>query len=53
MGGRQRFRSLVRSAYRGARGILICFAVNNKQSLENVPLWEKELLQSAPEGTPP
>lgn len=40
--GQDRYRNLVSSYYRGARGLIIVYDITNKASFENVPKWIEE-----------
>ena len=37
--GQERFNSIVSSYFRGSDGILLCFALNNKDSFDNLNKW--------------
>ena len=45
--GEERFRSIPRSAYRGAKGILLTFDVTNEESFKNLRFWSKEIDEHA------
>jgi small GTP-binding protein len=44
--GQERFRSISRSYYKGADGILIGFSLTNQESLENVSFWIGQIDQN-------
>merc|ERR1719321_1693295 len=37
--GQERFRSIARSYYRGAAGVLLVYAINDQQSFDNLVPW--------------
>ena len=43
LAGQERFRSIVKSYYRGCHGILLVFDITNKQSFENLEYWYQEI----------
>lgn len=45
--GQERFHAIVRSYYRAVQVVLICFALDNAQSMEKVTDWLEEALQEA------
>jgi len=45
-GGGERFRSITTTYYRGVHGILLCYAINNKMSFDNVERWMIEIVRS-------
>jgi len=45
--GQERFRTLTRSYYRGAHGIILCYAINNRESFEKIEFWMEEIRQYA------
>jgi len=48
--GQERFRTITSSYYRGAQGIVVVFAVDDKKSFENVKTWVQEIDRYAGEG---
>ncbi|NXG12175.1 RAB42 protein, partial [Sakesphorus luctuosus] len=48
--GQERFRSITRSFYRSAAGVLLVFDLTNRASFERVPEWHRE---AAGDGHPP
>ena len=48
--GQERFRTITSSYYRGANGIVIVYDVTDKDSLESVRHWIKEIDRYAAEG---
>ncbi|NWI64302.1 RAB42 protein, partial [Todus mexicanus] len=48
--GQERFRSITRSFYRSAAGVLLVFDLTNRASFEHVPEWHRE---AAGERPPP
>jgi GTPase SAR1 family protein len=48
--GNERFRSVTKSYYRGARGAVLVYAVNDAQSFESISTWAKELDLSTKES---
>jgi len=45
--GQERFRSITRSYYRGAHGIIIVYDITSMESFENVKRWLNEVKNSA------
>lgn len=50
--GQERFRSLTRSYYRGARGCLVCFNTSNKQSFQSLRTWLRDLNEQLEKDIP-
>ncbi|NWR38644.1 RAB42 protein, partial [Tachuris rubrigastra] len=48
--GQERFRSITRSFYRSAAGVLLVFDLTNRASFERVPEWHREAVG---DGDPP
>jgi len=44
--GAERFRAITSAYYRGAHGILLCYAINNKNSFDNVDRWMEQIVRS-------
>jgi small GTP-binding protein len=49
--GQERYRSIAQSYYKGANGIVLVYAVDERQSLEHVDAWLKQILELAPANT--
>ncbi|CAF0892448.1 unnamed protein product [Didymodactylos carnosus] len=43
--GQENFRSLVNNYFRGATGVLICFAITNYESFKNLSYWLEQVHQ--------
>ena len=41
--GQERFRNITQTYYKGAAGIILAYAVNNKQSFKNIASWSKQI----------
>jgi len=41
--GQERFRNITQTYYKGAAGIILAYAVNNKQSFKNIASWIKQI----------
>ena len=41
--GQQRFRNITQTYYKGASGIILAYAINNKQSFKNIGGWIKQI----------
>ena len=41
--GQERFRNITQTYYKGAAGIILAYAVNNKQSFKNINSWIKQI----------
>jgi Ras-related protein Rab-1A len=41
--GQERFRSIARTYYNGAHGIILAYDVNDKTSFTNIPLWLEDI----------
>ena len=41
--GQERFRNITQTYYKGAAGIILAYAVNNKQSFKNIGSWIKQI----------
>ncbi|KAM6959253.1 ras-related protein Rab-1A-like [Aplochiton taeniatus] len=48
--GSERYRSLTRSYYRAAHGIIIVYDVTNEASFRNLPIWLDEIDKNAEEN---
>jgi Ras-related protein Rab-1A len=46
--GQERFRTIARSYYRNASGILVVYDVTDRQSFQNIPSWVEEIRRYAP-----
>jgi len=47
--GQDRFRTITQTFYRGAMGIILTYAVNDRESFENVESWMKQIEEHASE----
>jgi len=45
--GQERFRTLHRGYYRNTHGIILCYAINNRESFEQIEFWMEEIRQYA------
>jgi len=45
--GQERFRTLTKAYYRHMMGILLCYAINNRESFEKVGYWMEEIRKNA------
>lgn len=50
--GQDRFKSVVKSFYRGAHGVIICFDITDFQSFRGVDNWFQEVSKFCQEETP-
>lgn len=41
--GQERFRNITQTYYKGAAGIILAYAINNKQSFKNINSWIKQI----------
>lgn len=48
--GDEKFRAITRQYYNDANGILLVYDVTNRQSFDDIILWEKEIKNNAPEN---
>lgn len=45
--GQERFKTITQTYYRGATGIILAYACNNRESFQNVESWMKQITQTA------
>ncbi|EGR34812.1 Rab8-family small gtpase, putative [Ichthyophthirius multifiliis] len=45
--GQERFRTITQNYYKGAMGIIMTYAINDKESFNNVELWMKQIREQA------
>ena len=48
--GQEKYRSLAPMYYRSAAAAILVYDVTNKQSFENLQLWNQEIIEKAPSG---
>jgi small GTP-binding protein len=48
--GQERFRNITQTYYKGAAGIILAYAVNNKQSFKNIGGWIKQIESNTSES---
>lgn len=48
--GQDRFRSITQTYYKGAMGIILTYACNDKESFQNVGNWMKQIHEQSNEG---
>jgi len=48
--GQEKFRSIVQTYYKGAMGIVLTYAINDRKSFKNVEMWMKEIQTNAAKG---
>jgi small GTP-binding protein len=48
--GQERFRNITQTYYKGAAGIILAYAVNNKQSFKNIASWIKQIESNTSEA---
>lgn len=41
--GQERFKNITQTYYKGAAGIILAYAINNKQSFKNIGGWIKQI----------
>lgn len=41
--GQERFRNITQTYYKGAAGIILAYAINNKQSFKSIGGWVKQI----------
>lgn len=46
--GQERFQTIALSYYKGAWGIILVFAIDNRKSFENIGKWMKQIKEHAP-----
>lgn len=46
--GQERFQTIALSYYKGAWGIILVFAIDNRKSFENIGKWMKQIKDNAP-----
>ncbi|AYV75604.1 MAG: ras-related protein Rab-2-A [Terrestrivirus sp.] len=46
--GQETFKSITRSYYRSAAGVLLCFDITNKKSFANIHTWVNEVIEYGP-----
>jgi len=47
--GQERYKTITQTYYKGAMGIILSYAVNDKESYENIENWMKQIKQHASE----
>ncbi len=47
--GQERFRAISRAHYRNAMGVLLCYAIDNRESFEKIEYWLEEVKKNANE----
>ena len=47
--GQERYKTITQTYYKGAMGIILSYAVNDKESFENIENWMKQIKQHASE----
>ena len=50
--GQETYKSLIKSYYRGASGIILLFDLNNKNGFKNVQEWYNDIISYCPENSP-
>jgi len=48
--GQEKFRSIVQTYYKGAMGIILMYAVNDRKSFQNIESWMKQIYNNAAAG---
>jgi len=48
--GQEKFRSIVQTYYKGAMGIILMYAINDRKSFKNIETWMKEVQNNAAKG---
>lgn len=48
--GQEKYRSIVKSYYKGAMGIILTYAINDRRSFQNVESWMKQISTNAAQG---
>ena len=41
--GQERFRNITQTYFKGAAGVILAYAINNKQSFKNIGAWMKQI----------
>ncbi len=47
--GQERFMAISRAYYRGTMGVLLCYAINDRESFEKIEFWMEEVKKNANE----
>jgi len=48
--GQEKFRSIVQTYYKGAMGIVLTYAINDRKSFQNIENWMKQISTNAAKG---
>ena len=48
--GQDRFRTITQNYYKGAQGIIMAYAINDRNSFNNIDMWMKQIKDHASEG---
>ena len=48
--GQEKYRSIVKTYYKGAMGIILTYAINDRKSFQNVESWMKQISTNAAQG---
>ncbi len=48
--GQERFQTITRTFYKGSTGIILTYAVDDRESFNNVRKWMKQIIQNAPKN---
>lgn len=48
--GQDRFRTITQNYYKGAQGIVMAYAINDRASFHNIDMWMKQIKDHASEG---
>ena len=50
--GQERFRSLAQSYYRGSDGVILCYAMDSRETFEAIGSWLDDIDKAMPKGIP-
>lgn len=48
--GQDRFKTITQNYYKGAQGIIMAYAINDRNSFNNIDMWMKQIKEHASEG---
>jgi small GTP-binding protein len=50
--GQERYRTITETYYKGASGIVLTYAINDRDSFTNLNAWMTQIAEKAPPGIP-
>ena len=48
--GQERFKTITETYYKGASGVLLVYAINDRKTFNSIENWLKQIIESQPEG---